>query len=526
MSERTRKLAWAAVIVAAATGLSRVAGLAREVLVAAVYGVDPAYNTLISVSVIPNLVQQLFADAALSAAFVPVFTALLVAGRRDRAFELGAELLGFMCVVVGGIVAVLFLAAGPLAGAVFPELTTTAEGADLAADLLRILLPSVLFLSVAGVMSGVLYSLERFTMPAVVSIVWNLTIIAAILLFEDSLGVSAMAWGMLVGTVLQMVLLRAALSGSGGRLLPRFHFGDPELRRVLLLMVPITITLGMLNFNALVGTWFAQFVSDRAAAEIGYAFRLYQLPQGIFAVTIATVLFPTLSRFAAERRVGDFRATVSLGVRQMVFVSLPFVVWFAVMPEAFVRIVYERRQFDAAATEEVAAALAFFAVGLVFANANMMLNRSFQSLQRPWLPLWVGVGNLVLNVILCWALHGPLGVPGITLSMALVSVVNFGALVLLLRRELGRVDGRSIASSAGRALLAAAALAAVSYAVWHALGSLADGGFWGLLTAVLLAVGAGALVYVALARLLRLEELTLVWRALRRKHVPEEPTAG
>jgi putative peptidoglycan lipid II flippase len=526
MSERTRKLAWAAVIVAAATGLSRVAGLAREVLVAAVYGVDPAYNTLISVSVIPNLVQQLFADAALSAAFVPVFTALLVAGRRDRAFELGAELLGFMCVVVGGIVAVLFLAAGPLASAVFPGLTTTAEGADLAADLLRILLPSVLFLSVAGVMSGVLYSLERFTMPAVVSIVWNLTIIAAILLFEDSLGVSAMAWGMLVGTVLQVVLLRAALSGSGGRLLPRFHFGDPELRRVLLLMVPITITLGMLNFNALVGTWFAQFVSDRAAAEIGYAFRLYQLPQGIFAVTIATVLFPTLSRFAAERRVGDFRATVSLGVRQMVFVSLPFVVWFAVMPEAFVRIIYERRQFDAAATEEVAAALAFFAVGLVFANANMMLNRSFQSLQRPWLPLWVGMGNLVLNVILCWALHGPLGVPGITLSMALVSVVNFGALLLLLRREIGRVDGRSIASSAGRALLAAAALGAVSCAVWHALGGLADGGFWGLLTAVIVAVGAGALVYVALARLLRLEELTLVWRALRRKQAPAESTTG
>ena len=384
----------------------------------------------------------------------------------------------------------------------------------------------MLFLSVAGVMSGVLYSLERFTMPAVVSIVWNLTIIAAILLFEDSLGVSAMAWGMLIGTVLQVVLLRAALRGSGGRLLPRFHFGDPELRRVLLLMVPITITLGMLNFNALVGTWFAQFVSDRAAAEIGYAFRLYQLPQGIFAVTIATVLFPTLSRFAAEQRIGDFRATVSLGVRQMVFVSLPFVVWFAVMPEAFVRIIYERREFDAAATEEVAAALAFFAVGLVFANANMMLNRSFQSLQRPWLPLWVGVGNLVLNVILCWALHGPLGVPGITLSMALVSVVNFGALLVLLRREIERVDGRSIASSAGRALLAAAALGAVSYAVWHALGGLADGGFWGLLTAVLVAVGAGALVYVALARLLRLEELTLVWRALRRKHAPAEPTPG
>jgi len=520
MSDRTRKLAWAAVIVAAATGLSRIAGLAREVLVAAVYGIDPDYNTLISVSVIPNLIQQLFADAAISAAFVPVFTALLVAGRRERAFELAAELLGFMCVVVGGVVVVLFVAAGPLASAVFPELTTTTAGATLAAELLRILVPSVLFLSLAGVMSGVLYSFERFTMPAVVSIVWNLTIIVAIVLLHDRIGVYAMAWGMLVGTVLQVVLLRATLRGSGGSLMPRLHFGDPELRRVLLLMVPITITLGMLNFNALVGTYFAQFVSDRAAAEIGYAFRLYQLPQGIFAVTIGTVLFPSLSRFAAARRLDDFRGTVSLGVREMVFVSLPFMAWFAVMPDAFVRLIYERGQFGPQATDEVAAALAFFTLGLAFANANIMFNRAFQSLQRPWLPLFVGIGNLALNILLCWLLYGPLGVKGITLSAALVSAVNFVALLVLLRRQIGRVDGRRMASSAGRALLAAFALAGVSFAVWQALGGLADEGFWGLLAAVLAAAGAGALVYIVLARVLRLEELSLVWQALRRRRPP------
>ena len=184
-------------------------------------------------------------------------------------------------------------------------------------------------------------------MPAVVSIVWNLTIIAAIALFHDSLGVDAIAWGMLVGTLLEVAMLAGAARYHGRWLWPRFGLGDPLLRRVLLLMVPITITLGVLNFNALIGTWFAQFVSDRAAAEIGYAFRLYQLPQGIFAVTIGTVLFPSLSRFAAQKDEVRFRDTVSLGVRQMVFVSLPFVAWFAVMPAAFVQLVYERGQFGA-----------------------------------------------------------------------------------------------------------------------------------------------------------------------------------
>ena len=175
------------------------------------------------------------------------------------------------------------------------RLTTDAAGSTLAANLLRILLPTVLFLSLAGALSGVLYSLERFTVPAIVSIVWNLTIIAAIFLLQDALGVYAVAIGMLVGTLLQLALLAGAMGRAERWIWPGFGLRDPLLRRVLLLMVPITITLGILNFNALIGTLFAQFVSDRAAAEIGYAFRLYQLPQGIFAVTIGTVLFP-LSR--------------------------------------------------------------------------------------------------------------------------------------------------------------------------------------------------------------------------------------
>jgi putative peptidoglycan lipid II flippase len=517
MSDHTRKLALAAVIVASATAISRLTGLGREVITAAVYGVDPDYNTFVSVSVIPQLVQQLFADAAISAAFVPVFTALLTKGDKERAYRLAANLLGLIVVVVGAAVVILALAAGPLTEWMYPELTQTPAGAGLASDLLRILVPTILFLSLAGAISGVLYSFERFTMPAVVSIVWNLTIIAAIVLFQGSIGVDAIAWGMLVGTLLEVVMLAGAARYRGRWLWPRFGLGDPLLRRVLLLMVPITITLGILNFNSLIATWFAQFVSDRAAAEIGYAFRLYQLPQGIFAVTIGTVLFPSLSRFAAQRDEPRFRETVSLGVRQMVFVSLPFVAWFAAMPDAFVELVYQRGNFDAAATVEVAGALAFFSVGLVFANANIMLNRSFQSMQRPWLPMYVAVGNLVVNFVLCWLLYEPLGVRGLTLSMAIVSAVNFFALFFLLRRQVGRVDGRRMAVAAGGALICASALSVVSYGVWRALGGWADRGFWGLLAALTAAVVAGGAVYLGLARLLRLEELSVVRQVFRRR---------
>ena len=526
MSDHKRKLALAAIVVASATAVSRVTGLGREVITAAVYGVIPDYNTFVSVSVIPQLVQQLFADAAISAAFVPVFTSLLAKGERERAYRLAANLLGLIVVVVGAAVALLALAAGPLTSLIYPELTSTTSGAALAAQLLRILVPTILFLSLAGAISGVLYSLERFTMPAVVSIVWNLTIIAAIVLFQDSLGVEAIAWGMLLGTVFELVLLAGAMRHARRWIWPRFGLRDPLLRRVILLMVPITITLGILNFNALIGTWFAQFVSDGAAAEIGYAFRLYQLPQGIFAVTIGTVLFPSLSRFAAQHDDSRFRETVSLGVRQMVFVSLPFVAWFAVMPRAFIQLVYQRGAFTAADTAAVAPALAAFAIGLAFANANIMFNRAFQSMQRPLLPMYVSIGNMVVNALLCWLLYKPLGVAGITLSMATVSTLNFFALFVLLRRHVGRIDGRRMAGAAGGALICAGALAAVSWIVWNLLDGFADGGFLRLLTAVLAAVAAGAAVYVGLAKALKLEELTAVWRILRRRRdVPAPPAA-
>jgi putative peptidoglycan lipid II flippase len=526
MSERTRKLAWAAVIVASATAVSRIVGLGREVLTAGVYGVTPDYNAFVSVSVVPNLIRQLFADAAISAAFVPVLTALLTAGERERARQLTATLFGFMLAVVGAVCVVFILAASPIVQAIYPELTGTSHMATLAAHYLQILVPTILVLAIAGVMTGVLYSDERFTMPAVVSIVWNLVIIGFMVVWHDSWGVYALAWGTLAGTVVQLILLGLAMHAAGEPIRVNFHFRDPYLRRVLALMVPITITLGILNFNALIDTYFAQFVSNRAAAEIGYSFRLYQLPQGIFAVTIGTVLFPTLSRFAAKQDMGRFVDTLSTGVRQMVFVSLPFLAWFTILAAPVIRMVYQRGAFTAADTSQVAAALAMFAIGLTFANVNIMFNRSFQSMQKPWLPLYVGLVNLGLNALLDWVLLGPLGVAGITLSTSLVSVFNMVLLVWLLRRQIGLIGGRGMARAAGLALLCALALAAVSGGAWYALRGFADGGFLRLLVSVLVAVTAGGLVYLGLAKLLKLEELNMVWRLLRRRSAaPAAPAA-
>jgi len=529
MTDRQRKLAWAAVIVASATGISRVIGVGREMLTAAAYGVSVQINTYASVSVIPNLIRQLFADAAISAAFVPVFTALFAKGERERAFRLASSLLSFMVVGVGALVAVFVIAAPLVIRVFFPEFAHSAYVDHLAVDMVRLLMPTVLLFSVAGVIIGVLYSFERFTMPAVISIVWNLVIIAFIALWSapSALGIYALVLGTVAGTVAELGLLIVALRGLGVRWRVSFAWGDPMLRRVLALMIPVTITLGILNFNALIDFFFAQFVSNSAAAQINYAFRLYQLPQGMFAITIGTVLFPTLSRFAADHDIDHFRDTLSLGVRQIFFVSLPFVAWFVVIPEAIVRLIYQHGHFGAADTAQVAAVLAFFTLGMAFANANVMFNRGFQSLQRPWLPLYVGLVNLALNALLDLALYKPLGARGIVLSTSIVSAFNFAALIVLMRRQLHFVEGRRILVSLGKVLVCSGALALVSYVVWHLLRGFADHSLVALIVAVAAAFGAGGAVYLGSARLLHVEELSVLRHLSRRgRRLSPPPEAG
>jgi putative peptidoglycan lipid II flippase len=281
-------------------------------------------------------------------------------------------------------------------------------------------------------------------------------------------------------------------------------------------MIPVTITLGILNFNALISHVFAWKVSAEGPSQFYYAFRLFQLPQGMFAIAIGTVLFPSLSRFAARDDIDGFRETMSTGIRQIFFVSLPFMAWYLAMPEAIVRLIYQHGAFTEQSTDDVAWALAGFAAGLLFANGTIMFNRSFQSLQKPWLPMYVALVNLGVNAALAALLWEPLGVRGITLATAVVSTFNFFALAWLMRRQIGSIDGRRIAGHLMKMLACVVALLLVSVGLWRGLEGYADRGFVALLGIVAgsLALGGGA--YLGVARLLRVDELAVVSRLLRR----------
>jgi putative peptidoglycan lipid II flippase len=251
-----------------------------------------------------------------------------------------------------------------------------------------------------------------------------------------------------------------------------------------------------------------------APTAIQKAFLVYMLPQGMFSVAIATVLFPRLSRFASEARTGGdltgFRETVSVGLRQIAFLLVPAAVVSAVLAEPIVRVLFQRGHFLPNQTPVVASALAAFSAGLVFNGAMLMLNRAFFSLQSNWVPTWIALGNLFLNAVLDYVLGRWLGIWGIPLATAICNVAGAWALIVLLRRRLGSVDFVGVASTTTRVVAASAVVAAVAWFVWHPLDSALGRSFPAQVVSLGTALAAAVVAYTLGCRLLRVQELDSV----------------
>jgi putative peptidoglycan lipid II flippase len=525
-----RRLAAAAAFLMAATAASRVLGLFREIAMVYYLGLGPGMGAFTVAFKVPSLVRTLVADTALSAAFIPVFSELLQKERRREAWQLAATVSLLATVGLGAISLLGMLFAEQIIALVAPGYRDPAT-IRLAVELTRIMFPTVVVLGLAGILMGVLNSYERFGLPALAPISWNLVIIGSVAFFAREHGFYALAWGVLAGTVVELLIQLPAVLRLGGRLAASLDLRHPGVRQVGLLLGPVVLSLGIVNFNALINTIIASYISEPAPAYIDKAFRLFQLPQGMFAVAIGTVLFPMLSRLAAAGRMVEFRESVSLGIRQIVFVTLPFTGFFLVLGEPTSRLIYGlSERVQPSDIEQVAWALAFFSLGLVFVSANTMLNRAFYGIQKAWLPLVVGVFNLVLNATLALLLYRPLGVGGITLATSLVSSFNFFALLALLRREVGDLQGRRLLVSGMRSLAALVPLVVSSFAVWRLLEGLLDvpatGAGWRAAPPLLLSLSVAYLVgdgaYLVAAWLLRMDELRQVLDVVRRRRDPRE----
>jgi putative peptidoglycan lipid II flippase len=501
------------------TGVSRIAGLVREIVAAGYFGTRGPMSAFTIAFQVPNLLRSLVADAALSAAFVPVFTELLEKGRRREAFALAGALFGLILTALG-LLSALFFALSPY---IMPRITGAEFGPELeqlTSGLARVMFPIVVLLGLNGLIVGILNAYDHFTIPALTPVVWNLVIIVALVfaraLFEGDDEIYAYAIGVLAGTLVQFLMALPVLRRVGFTLRVSFSWRDPKIRRILLLMLPVTIGLGLINFNLLINSILGSLVSDQAPAAIDRAFRLYMLPQGMFSVAIATVLFPALSRLAARRDIGGLRAMTGEGTRLIALMLVPAAAITLVLSEPLIRLVYERGAFDELSTQQASEALFFFAFSLPFAGVNLLLTRTFFSLQRPWIPTALAGATLLLNIAVSVALYRPFGIAGIVVGTAVASAAMTAGQVRRLRRELGGLELRETRQATIRITVASVALGAAAYAVWRVL----DEALGRELPAQIISVGAamtvGALVYGGLVALLRIPEAQRLAGRLRR----------
>ena len=516
-----RRLARSTLIFSVATGLSRVLGLVREMVVAYYFGINGKINAFTVAFQIPNLVRALLADAALSGAFVPVFSDLLEKGERQRAWRVASTIFWLVLLVLGGLTA-LFILIAPILIRPFGE---PGGDFDLAVGLSRVLFPIVVLLGLSGVIVGILNTYDHFTVPALTPVFWNLAIIAGLALgvprvSGENAQLYIYAGSILVGTVIQLFLPVPWLRGLDGRLQLVLDWRDPAVRRFFTLMLPVTLTLGLINVNAVIDTLFASRLLDPnlAPAAINAAFRLYMLPQGIFSVAIATVLFPALARLAARNDLDGFRATVSTGLRQIAFLLIPASVVSAVLAEPIVRLVYERGAFTAADVTVVAGCLAALSLGLVFNGWMLMLIRGFYGLQSNWLPTGVAVGTLGLNAVLDVALYR-VGIWGIPLATSLANIVGAGFLVFFLRRRVGGVGLVRVTGAIVRVTVASVALGAVAFGLWYAFDRALGRSVGAQIVSLGVALAVGGAVYLGACRVLRVRELDVLRETVSRRAV-------
>ncbi len=503
-----------------ATGVSRIAGLVREIGVAKFFGTSPSFSAFTLAYQVPNLVANLFANAALSAAFVPVFTELLHERRRKEAVRLASTLFWIMLIGLGALMALFILGAG----VIMPLFTGAKFNGyldGLTAGLSQVLFPVILLIGLNGLLVGVLQSYDHFSIPAISPAVWNVVILLLLLAVrphfhgeEAQLYVYAVA--ILIATFVQLLMAVGALSRIDFRLQMHIDWRDPRVKQVFTLMLPVTIGLGIVNLDQLINSVFGTLVSAEAPRAIDNAFRVYMLPQGLFSVAVATVLFPTLSRMAAARQVGPMRRALGIGMRQINLLLIPAAAFMIVLAAPIVRLLFQRGHFTSHSTHIVSVALFWFAFSLPFGGVNLLLTRAFFAVQRPWIPTRLAAMNIVVDIVVSIGLYKPLGIAGLIIGTVAANAVMTALLLHRLRIGFnGRLEGALTTMITARISVASAMLAGVSWIVWKLLDSLLGSSLPGEIVSVGAAGLAGLYVYIRAVLTMRVPEAHQVGNLIR-----------
>lgn len=536
-------------IVSIAVMFSRVLGLVREKVFAHFFGAGFLYDAFVVAFKIPNILRDLFAEGALSAAFVKVFTDYQIKKTEAEAWRLASLVFNVLAVVMSGITVVGIL----IAPYIIPLLARgfSPEKAALAVTLTQIMFPFILLVALAALAMGVLNTKGKFGIPASASTAFNICSILfglglaywlsgggwensndKSLIPSDAAkwAIIGMSIGTLIGGAAQLLIQVPSLLKVGFRFSPVLNFADEGVKRVMRLMGPAIIGTGAIQVKVLVDLIVVSVI-EGGNSWLSFAFRLMQFPIGVFGVAIGTAAIPALSRLASEGKTGEFRNTLADSLKLVFLLTVPAACGLIVLGEPIIALIYQSGRFTAFDTNMTAWALGAYSIGLAGYAAIKVLSPSFYALDDARTPMWVSVASIAVHAPTSFGMMMMLSTVGVTperpsgfghvgvaLATSVVALVNFVALLLLMRKRIGRINGREIVAAFAKIAIASAVMSAVAYFSYQWLRSyFVAKPFYVRLAEAFVPIAMAAVGFLVAAKLLRIHELEQVWRNIARK---------
>jgi putative peptidoglycan lipid II flippase len=513
----TGQIARTASIISLGNVASRILGLIRESVKSHYFGAGARVDAYNIAALVPSMLYDLLVGGMVNSSLVPVFSEY-AQDRREELWGLVSVLLNLILVVL--VICILIVEAFPLQVAFLLSSGKPPDDLALAAHLLRITVPAVIFLGLSGLVSGVLYALKRFTLPAFTAAAFNASIVIAVLLLSSRLDITSMAVGLLAGAVLQIALQLPGLKDA--RLRFRLTLKHPALRRIAILYLPIllglvvdVLALRVISYNL------ASTTGEGGISWMGYATTLVQLPQGLVATAVSFAILPTLSAQAAHERItgtsADFQATLARGLRLVIVLIIPATIGLFILAHPTVALLLEHGDFLARDTSITSLALQLYLLGLPFAAVDLLLVFSFYARQDTLTPSLIGIGTIVLNLTTALFLLPTLSLFSLMIADSVKQLAHASVSWLLLRRRLGSLADHGVPATLAKVVIASTVMGLVVGGAMWAVQTLVPGS--GLIVK-LLTVGVpaslGAAVYLGLISLLRIEEVNLLWGIVRK----------
>lgn len=518
MSEK-KNIARAAGVLGAATMLSRIMGMVRDMVVSRLFGAGMYTDAFVAAFQIPNMLRRFFAEGALTSAFVPTFSEWHSTKGEEETRALANVCFTALTMVMAAITIVGIIFSPQLVRLMFPGFASNPEKLSMTILLNRLMFPYIFFVSIVALCMGILNTLRHFFTPAISTVFLNIAMILSAVLLHNQFQVPivALAVGVLIGGVLQLVLQLPVLYRMGFSVRPNFNFSHPALKRITLLMGPSIFGVGVYYLNLAVGSILASLLPEGSVSYLYFAQRLFEFPQGIFTVSVAQAVLPSMSRQAAAGDLDALKESLSYGVRLTLFITIPAMVGLMICATPIFSLLFMGGAFDYAKAQNCGVALLYYSLGLTFVALVRVLVPAFYAMKDTKTPVMTAFCAFLLNLLFSLLLMGPLLHGGLALASSLSALGNMLLLLWFLRKKIGPFGGRAIFAAGVKGVIASVPMAIVVYWIMHLIdwspmgGRLLKGGVLGS------AVAAGMAIFLITAHLLRCEEATDVVALIRKK---------